>query len=82
MTGLCLSRPTPAASTAWFHNVQAHPDVAFTARGSRGSYRAREAAGAERDRLWQTVLSVYDGYDVYAERAGSREIPVVVLEPV
>ena len=67
---------------AWFHNLKANPEVAFTARGRRGSYRASEAAGAERDRLWQTVLSVYDGYDEYAERAGLREIPVMVLEPL
>lgn len=67
---------------AWLHNLRANPEVAFTARGSRGSYHAREAAGEERDRLWQTVLSVYEGYDDYAGRAGSREIPVVVLDPL
>jgi deazaflavin-dependent oxidoreductase (nitroreductase family) len=64
----------------WYHNVRAHPDVEVFARGRSGRYRAHEAEGEERERLWKVALDRYAGYDVYQERAGSRRIPVVVLE--
>jgi hypothetical protein len=43
--------------------------------------RARDAQGDERERLWRALADVYSGYDRYAQKT-SREIPVVVLEPV
>jgi hypothetical protein len=51
------------------------------APGRSGRYRAREAQGEERERLWRQVNDLYSGYDAYQERAGERRIPVVVLEP-
>lgn len=66
---------------AWYHNVMAHPDVDVLAPGRSGRYRAREAQGEERERLWRQVNELYSGYDTYQERAGERRIPVVVLEP-
>ena len=50
------------------------------AAGRSGSYRAREAEGEERARLWEEVNDLYAGYDIYQGRAGSRRIPVMVLE--
>jgi hypothetical protein len=47
-----------------------------------GDYRARVAEGDERKRLWRKAAEYYPGYDTYSERAGGREIPVVVLERV
>jgi F420H(2)-dependent quinone reductase len=55
--------------------------VEVLAPGRSGRYRAREAQGEERDRLWRQVNELYSGYDVYQGRAGERRIPVVVLEP-
>jgi F420H(2)-dependent quinone reductase len=55
--------------------------VEVLAPGRSGRYRAREAQGEERDRLWRQVKELYSGYDVYQGRAGERRIPVVVLEP-
>jgi deazaflavin-dependent oxidoreductase (nitroreductase family) len=66
---------------AWYHNVRAHPDVEVTVDGRRRPVRAREADGAERDRLWAMVCDNYSGYATYQRRAGDRVIPVVVLEP-
>lgn len=66
---------------AWYHNLRANPDVQVEIGGERRPVRAREAAGAERDELWALVNDNYSGYDVYAERAGARQIPVMVLEP-
>ena len=54
----------------------------FTAPGGlTGRDVAREAEGAERERLWEEAVDYYAGYLSYRERAGSRVIPVVVLEP-
>jgi deazaflavin-dependent oxidoreductase (nitroreductase family) len=67
---------------AWLHNLRAHPRCSVTARDGRsGDYTAREASGDERERLWALAADFYGGYDAYRQRAGSREIPVVVLEP-
>jgi F420H(2)-dependent quinone reductase len=67
---------------AWLHNLRADPRVRFTAPGGlTGEYVAREAEGEERDRLWEEAVDYYAGYATYRVRAGSRAIPVVVLEP-
>lgn len=67
---------------AWLHNLRAEQHVRFTAPGGlTGRYVAREAEGAERERLWEEAVDYYAGYLSYRERAGSRVIPVVVLEP-
>jgi deazaflavin-dependent oxidoreductase (nitroreductase family) len=66
----------------WLHNLRADPRVRFTAPGGlTGEYVAREAEGEERERLWNEAVDYYAGYATYGERAGSRVIPVVVLEP-
>jgi deazaflavin-dependent oxidoreductase (nitroreductase family) len=68
---------------AWFHNLRANPDVELWAGGRGGAYRAREAEGEERDRLWKLATQLYPGYDDYQRRADGtgRRIPVVVCEP-
>jgi deazaflavin-dependent oxidoreductase (nitroreductase family) len=67
----------------WLHNVRENPRVRFTGPGGlTGDYIAREAEGPERDRLWAEAVDYYAGYDTYRERAGSRVIPVVVLERI
>jgi deazaflavin-dependent oxidoreductase (nitroreductase family) len=67
---------------AWYHNLVAHPECEVVAAGRSGRYRARQASGEERARLWEKALDVYIGYQTYQERAGRRVIPVMVLEPV
>jgi deazaflavin-dependent oxidoreductase (nitroreductase family) len=59
----------------------ANPDVRFSKDGEERFYRARTATAAERPRMWELCNRRYPGYAVYQERAGGREIPVVVLEP-
>lgn len=79
---LIASRGGDTRNPAWYHNVVANPEVSFTALGSRRDYTAREAEGEERERLWKQINSeVYPGYDDYQLRAGSRRIPVIVLDP-
>ncbi len=80
---LVASQTGKPRNPAWYYNVKAHPNVGFLPRGGpRGRYEAREAEGAERDKLWAEANDHYSGYDDYAERAGGRMIPVIVLEAV
>jgi F420H(2)-dependent quinone reductase len=79
---LVASKAGAARHPAWLHNLRANPEVSFLRRGGhKGAYVAREAEGAERDELWARVNDLYAGYDTYQERAKSRTIPVVVLDP-
>ena len=68
---------------AWYHNLMANPVVEIWAGGRGGTYRAREAEGEERERLWRQAATLYPGYDDYQRRAdgAGRRIPVVVCEP-
>lgn len=65
----------------WFHNLVADPDVTATWGGRTRRMRARVADGDERARLWAEIRQVTPGYSIY-QRMTSRQIPVVVLEPV
>lgn len=68
---------------AWYHNLKANPQIMLSVVGQPARpFQAREAGGAERRRLWREVVDLYAGYARYARRAGSRQIPVIVLSPL
>jgi deazaflavin-dependent oxidoreductase (nitroreductase family) len=68
---------------AWYYNIKANPDVRLEAMGRSGSYVAREADDADRDRLFELAKLVYSGYSDYEQRTkGIRRIPVLRLSPV
>lgn len=66
---------------AWYRNISANPRVKVYAPGGRsGEYLARTAEGEERARLWDRMVDLYPGFNVYEGRTeGIRAIPVVVL---
>ncbi len=64
---------------AWYLNLRAQPDTEIQLGSQRIPVRARDAQGAERDRLWHEVVAQQPDYAEYAKRT-EREIPVVVLE--
>lgn len=66
---------------AWLHNVRASPEVEVSTDGRPDAYVAREAEGEERERLFRAACGMYPGYAVYQERAGDRQIAVVVCSP-
>jgi deazaflavin-dependent oxidoreductase (nitroreductase family) len=78
---LVASKAGSPQHPAWYRNLKANPQVDVIVHGRSGRYRAREAEGEERERLWASAVEQYAGYDVYQGRAGARRIPVVVLEP-
>jgi deazaflavin-dependent oxidoreductase (nitroreductase family) len=65
----------------WYLNLQANSLAEVTVGRETRKVRARDAQGEERERLWRLLADLYSGYDKYAQKT-SREIPVVVLEPV
>ncbi len=65
----------------WYHNLKAHPQAQVVLGGCSRTYLAREATGDERTRLWAKLRELYEGIEAYKERAGSRQIPVMVLTP-
>ncbi len=65
---------------AWFHNLMANPETTVQIGPEIREVRARLATGQERDELWSKMLAVFPGYDFYERNAGSRTIPVVILD--
>jgi F420H(2)-dependent quinone reductase len=65
----------------WYLNLQAKPQAEVTIGRETRQVRARDTEGEERERLWRALADRYPGYDKYAQKT-TRQIPVVVLEPV
>jgi deazaflavin-dependent oxidoreductase (nitroreductase family) len=78
---LIASRGGHRNHPSWYFNVTANPEVELWTKGGGGRYRAREAEGEERQRLWNLATRFYPGFASYQERAGDRRIPVIVCEP-
>ena len=66
----------------WYLNLEANPECELMVGAKAVTARARVAEGDERARLWKEMAAIYPPYDQYQESAGSRTIPVVVLDPV
>lgn len=76
------SRGGDDAHPAWFLNLRDDPAVEVaTGDGPKRPMHARIADADERARLWPQVTSVYKGYASYQTKT-SREIPLVLLEPI
>jgi deazaflavin-dependent oxidoreductase (nitroreductase family) len=65
----------------WYHNVLAHPRVQAEIGTETAEFTARVAEAEERQRIWDAQKSAYSGFADY-ERKTTRQIPVVILEPV
>jgi deazaflavin-dependent oxidoreductase (nitroreductase family) len=65
----------------WYVNLKANPECEVWIGSKRTRARARTASGGERTRDWKKMAEMYPPFDDYQKRAGSRQIPVVVLEP-
>jgi F420H(2)-dependent quinone reductase len=64
---------------AWLHNLRADADTEVQIGRERIAVRAREAEGAERERLWPRAAEYNPAWGRYRERT-TREIPLVVLD--
>lgn len=67
----------------WYRNLVANPETTIEVGTETVKVRARVAEGEERDRIWTDQKKVMPGFAEYEEKiAGTREIPVVILERV
>jgi deazaflavin-dependent oxidoreductase (nitroreductase family) len=65
----------------WWLNLERSPTAAVQIGRQHYRVAARTTAGEERAELWARVTERAPGYLAYARRT-TREIPVVVLEPL
>ncbi|MBN1452682.1 MAG: nitroreductase family deazaflavin-dependent oxidoreductase [Anaerolineales bacterium] len=65
----------------WYYNLKANPECTVKKDGQTGVYLAREADEQENEHYYALAISYYVGYAAYKQRAKSRKIPVMVLEP-
>ncbi|HSS74535.1 MAG TPA: nitroreductase family deazaflavin-dependent oxidoreductase [Gaiellaceae bacterium] len=77
---LVASKGGDPRNPAWYHNLHAGEAEVQIGHEHR-RVRARDAAGAERERLWNQMVGVYPPYAGYQQKT-TRQIPVVLLEPV
>jgi deazaflavin-dependent oxidoreductase (nitroreductase family) len=77
---VAASNAGAAPSPAWFLNVMAAGTADLRVGRESATVTPAVAEGAERERLWRLLTSVYADYDHY-QRVSDREIPVVVLTP-
>jgi deazaflavin-dependent oxidoreductase (nitroreductase family) len=66
---------------AWYHNLVAHPDVEAEIGAQTLRLRARVTDDAEREPIWAAQKADFPGFADY-ETKTTRQIPVVILEPV
>lgn len=66
---------------AWYHNLDANPDVAVQVEADKFKAKARTATAEEKPRLWETMAKIFPNYIEYQQKT-TRDIPVVVLERV
>jgi F420H(2)-dependent quinone reductase len=70
-----------ATDPAWYGNLIAHPDLLLQDGAMKGRFRAREVFGDEKNRAWAVAEQFWPHFPEYRAKAGTREIPVLVLEP-
>lgn len=65
----------------WYHNLLAHPEVTVEIGTETSKVRARVTEGEERERIWSKQKEDFPQFADY-EAKTSRQIPVILLEPV
>jgi deazaflavin-dependent oxidoreductase (nitroreductase family) len=63
----------------WYHNLLANPEAMVEIGSKNYTVKAREAEGAERERIWSKQKIDRPGFADYEQRT-TREIPVMILE--
>lgn len=65
---------------SWYFNLLANPEVSVEYLTETFRARAREVKGADRDRLWNELVSRKPRFGEYVEKADGRVIPVFALD--
>lgn len=67
---------------AWYRNIVVHPALSLQDGATVHRVRAREVHGDEKARWWTVAERDWPHFPEYRAKAGGREIPVMLLEPV
>jgi deazaflavin-dependent oxidoreductase (nitroreductase family) len=67
---------------SWYRNLIAHREVSVQDGATVYQMRAREARGQEKARWWLVAERDWPHFPEYRVKAGDREIPVMLLEPI
>jgi deazaflavin-dependent oxidoreductase (nitroreductase family) len=78
---IMASKAGQPTNPAWFHNLMANPDTTVQVGQTIRQVHARVTSGEERTRLWSRFVAMCPGSDFYRRNAGSREIPMLALDP-
>jgi deazaflavin-dependent oxidoreductase (nitroreductase family) len=65
----------------WYHNLVANPAVRAEIGAQTLDLTARVAGDVEREPIWTAQKTDYPGFADYEDKT-SRQIPVVILEPI
>ena len=65
----------------WYLNLVKNPEVELQVGAELFAGRARTATAKEKKRLWLIMSKIWPQYDEYQAKT-SREIPLVIVEPV
>jgi F420H(2)-dependent quinone reductase len=71
-----------ASHPAWYRNLIAHPQVTVQDGTAFHRLRAREIQGQEKAQWWEIAERFWPHFPEYRAKAGAREIPVLLLEPI
>jgi deazaflavin-dependent oxidoreductase (nitroreductase family) len=71
-----------SSNPSWYRNLTAHPEVSLQDGATVYRLRAREVHGEEKARRWRVAERDWPRYEEFRAKAGDREIPVMVLEPL
>jgi deazaflavin-dependent oxidoreductase (nitroreductase family) len=69
------------SNPSWYRNLIAHPQVSLQDGATVYQVRAREVRGEEKTRWWLVAERDWPHFPEYRAKAGSREIPLMLLEP-
>jgi deazaflavin-dependent oxidoreductase (nitroreductase family) len=75
------SRGGSACHPAWALNLRADPRARIRRGRQETDVLAREAIGAEHERLWRLVSTSFPMFEAYQRRT-TRRFPLFVLEPL
>lgn len=81
VVAVAASKAGEPTHPAWYHNLLAHPETTIRIGSEVRKVRARVATDDERAQWWPHLVTRYPGYEFFQERAGNRQIPIVLLEP-
>ncbi len=70
-----------ARNPGWYYNLKVNPECTVNTGGNVRTYIAREADEIETRFYYDMAVKYHFGYAIYKQRAGTRKIPVMILEP-